>query len=355
MEATPERTRSFQVSRPIAAVFALGVTPSTPHQSQLALSQHGSENRKSDLGSGLGPLLGQKQWAITHSVATKNTIPMVPLVLQCSLSAVADNPPSAAFWFDPKSRDVRKEEEEQSGDTGCRLSRYRHPERSLSRGRNLLAGSAVLAAHYPLTGPARWLRDQSIASTGCSSEGQHAQNGWPHPPRKLSPYSCAICASIPTPQTGPWFSACSCLGSCCLTLFSVMGPAPDQPRLQGNLLCRKDWIQLREIARSEWAILPVQEVAAYPWCAECKPLRSSTSDASGRQGPCRMAPMAWCRTPRQCQRLRIRTLRPGRARTFHPAPAQHDIPIDGLFSFTLPCAIQNTWACCLSGSMTKTA
>ena len=47
--------------------------------------------------------------------------------------------------------------------------------------------------------------------------------------------------------------------------------------------------------------------------------------------------------PRPCQRPRIRKLRPGRTRTFAPASAQHNIPIDGLFSFTLPHAIQNTW------------
>ena len=39
---------------------------------------------------------------------------------------------------------------------------------------------------------------------------------------------------------------------------------PDQPRQQGNLLPRKDWIQLRRIALSEWVTLPVQEVAASP-------------------------------------------------------------------------------------------
>ena len=67
------------------------------------------------------------------------------------------------------------------------------------------------------------------------------------------------------------------------------------------------------------AILPAQEVAAYTWCAVCK------------------THVGWC------QRLRIRRLRPGRTRTFAPAPPQHNIPIDGLFSFTLPCAMQNPW------------
>ena len=56
----------------------------------------------------------------------------------------------------------------------------------------------------------------------------------------------------------------------------IDGLGPDQPRQQGNLLPRKDWIQLRRIALSEWVILPVQEVAAYPWCSECEHLRSGT-------------------------------------------------------------------------------
>ena len=50
-----------------------------------------------------------------------------------------------------------------------------------------------------------------------------------------------------------------------------------QRRLQGN-----NWLQLRRSARSEWAILPIQEVAAYPWCAVCEHLRSGD-----RPGPCR--------------------------------------------------------------------
>ena len=54
----------------------------------------------------------------------------------------------------------------------------------------------------------------------------------------------------------------------------VGGLGPDQSRLQGNLLRRKDWIQLRKIALSEWVLLPIEGVAAYPWCTECEHLRS---------------------------------------------------------------------------------
>ena len=50
----------------------------------------------------------------------------------------------------------------------------------------------------------------------------------------------------------------------------------DQPRQQGNVLCRKDWIQLRRIAFSEWVMMPVQEVPVYPGCSECEHLRSET-------------------------------------------------------------------------------
>ena len=62
----------------------------------------------------------------------------------------------------------------------------------------------------------------------------------------------------------------------------VDGLEPDQPRLQGNLLCRKDWLQLQEVARSEWAILPIQEVAAYPWCTACEHLRSGNCPEAHR-------------------------------------------------------------------------
>ena len=117
-------------------------------------------------------LIWVQAWAMTHSVATQNTTTMFTMVRQCFLSAVADNRPSAPFWFDhqprpTKRRDGRKAEEELSGRTGCVIefqqagSRFsiRQLERSLSRGRNLLAsGSAVPAAHYPWTGPARRLQ-----------------------------------------------------------------------------------------------------------------------------------------------------------------------------------------------------
>ena len=52
------------------------------------------------------------------------------------------------------------------------------------------------------------------------------------------------------------------------------GLGPDEPRLLGNLLYRKDWIQLRKIALSDWVLSPVQEVAAHSWCTEFEHLRS---------------------------------------------------------------------------------
>ena len=65
-----------------------------------------------------------------------------------------------------------------------------------------------------------------------------------------------------------------------LLLHIIFGQCPsdglelNQPRLRGNLLCRKDWIQLRRTGHSEWAILPIQKVAAYPGCTVCENLRS---------------------------------------------------------------------------------
>ena len=98
-------------------------------KSELAFSQHGNEDRKSDSGSGHSMIMRQKQRAITHSVATHNTISTSPMVLQCSLPAVVHNPPSAAFWFDheprpTESRIGRDEETDLSGHAGCRFSRF---------------------------------------------------------------------------------------------------------------------------------------------------------------------------------------------------------------------------------------
>ena len=81
----------------------------------------------------------------------------------------------------------------------------------------------------------------------------------------------------------------------------VGGLGPDQPRLQGNPLCRKDWLQQRDIARSEWAILPFQEVAACPWCIVCEHLRSGNcSEAPGQVGSRRLVATVSVRRQGRC-------------------------------------------------------
>ena len=61
--------------------------------------------------------------------------------------------------------------------------------------------------------------------------------------------------------------------------------APNQPRLQENLLCRADWLYLRGIAATECAILPMRELATYPRCSVCEhPAQGCTHR---RVGPCR--------------------------------------------------------------------
>ena len=105
----------------------------------------------------------------------------------------------------------------------------------------------------------------------------------------------------------------------------VDGLGPDQPRLQGNLLCGKDWTQLRKIAVSEWVILPVQEVPAHPWCTECEHLRSRIclEEPPGQVGSLRLDAVVqvhrWplYRVSGQLQRLGTRTpgVTPGRTRS----------------------------------------
>ena len=101
------------------------------------------------------------------------------------------------------------------------------------------------------------------------------------------------------------------------------GPGPAQPRLRGNSLMQE-------------GLDPASRSCTFRMGHPPRPRSSSLPMVCRVQDPCRMG-------LRQCQRLSISMLRPERTRTFAPAPAQHNIPIDGLFSFTLPCAIQNPW------------
>ena len=44
------------------------------------------------------------------------------------------------------------------------------------------------------------------------------------------------------------------------------------PSLQGNLLCRSEWLRSRGISETECMILPVRELAAFPRCSVCEQL-----------------------------------------------------------------------------------
>ena len=56
----------------------------------------------------------------------------------------------------------------------------------------------------------------------------------------------------------------------------------NRPSLQGNFLCRSDWLRLRGIAETECMILPVQELAAFPRCGVCEQLRAGRRPSACR-------------------------------------------------------------------------
>ena len=179
--------------------------------------------------------------------------------------------------------------------------------------------------------------------TGCSSEGQHAQNGWrPYPRyRSCRHFPAPSVGAYPLPELPPASDLFDAFGSCYITLSSVMtvrdGPGPDQPRLRGNLLVQEgSGSQLREIARSEWTILPVQQVAAYPWSCQSasSSARAPVPRRVGSTGPMSDGAHGMVQDAQSVSLLRIRVLRLWKGSN----PAQHDVPIDGLFSFTFPCA-----------------
>ena len=192
------------------------------------------------------------------------------MVLQCSLSAVVDNSPSAALWFDhqsrpTKSRDGREEEEELSGHAGCRLS-----------------VTVTLRGVCPEGETCSHLARPSLLHI-ILGQGQHAGFETNHSRRRqLRRTARSEWMALSTQEVvaillchlcdHPHSLTCTCHGV-------RDGPGPAQPRLRGNFLCRRDWIQLREAARSEWAILPAPEVAAHPWCAVCKTHVEWSSDS----------------------------------------------------------------------------
>ena len=48
------------------------------------------------------------------------------------------------------------------------------------------------------------------------------------------------------------------------------GLFPNRPSLQGNLLCRSDWLRLRGISETECVILPIRDLVAFPHCSVCE-------------------------------------------------------------------------------------
>ena len=85
-----------------------------------------------------------------------------------------------------------------------------------------------------------------------------------------------------------------CMLSLAIALFD--GLESNQPRLQGNLLCRRDCLQLRRIARPEWGgSCPSTEVAANPWRTVCEHLRSGDRPEARRALSAHAGWVPWCR------------------------------------------------------------
>ena len=285
------------------------------------------------------------------------------MVMQCFLSEVADNRPPAAFWFDHRPRPTKSGDLLKRGRRSCQDT-----QGALSSVSKLEADTVTLSGVCPERETCSHLARPSLLHI-ILRQGQHD------------------------------------------------GFEPNQSRRQENLLCRRDWLQLRRTARSEWMAVPTQEVAAIFLCHLCEhphsvncpvvlrlfmprfllhhmlfghgvrgglgarpaastvkplmqegldpasknctfrmghpprprrcsqplvcrvqapPLEQLSQDESGRQGPCRMAPMAWYRTPRQCRRLRI---------TIVPPPAQHDTQSTGCFHSLCPVQYRTHGVC----------
>ena len=194
-------------------------------------------------------------------------------------------------------------------------------------------------------GPINRFDRKTCNTEGLASAPQDStlrMDGLTHP-RSCRHFLVPSVRASPPFKTAPWCFACSCLGSCCHHIIfghGVRGAlGPDKPRLweifyagrTGSSLCT---FRMGHPPRPRSCSLPLV-------CrVHASPLGHLSQDASGRQGSFRMAPTARCRTPRQCQRLRIRMLRPGRARSLAPAPAQHSMTSQSTGYFHSLCPAQ---------------
>ena len=73
------------------------------------------------------------------------------------------------------------------------------------------------------------------------------------------------------------------------------GLEPNQPPLQGNLPCRRDWLQPRRTARSVWQSYPSKKLPPTPWCTVCEHLRGEVHLEARRASPAHAGWMPWFR------------------------------------------------------------
>ena len=80
------------------------------------------------------------------------------------------------------------------------------------------------------------------------------------------------------------------------------GDLHNRPRLQGNLLCRSEWLHPRGISETESCILPVQELAAFPRCSACEQLKEEDPFSACRHlsAPLLHDEFYWQSDPRPC-------------------------------------------------------
>ena len=219
----------------------------------------------------------------------------------------------------------------------------------MRRGNCLVSGSAVPAAHYPWTGPARWLRTQSSASTGklimpkglaSAPKNSTLRMGGPTNPR-----SCrhTLVQSVPASPL----------------LKLPRGASPVHASVLAASHYLRSWSERWSWARpAAFAGKPLlqKRLGHPPRPRSCSPhlvcrlqARSSTCPKSRRADMARVGAHSMIQDAQTVSATQDQIAATGRTRTFALAPAQHDIPIDGLLSFTLPCAIQYT--CCLLAAL----
>ena len=183
------------------------------------------------------------------------------------------------------------------------LKEARSPEDLLFAGRNISITLTVIRVRAALTSsvPAAFLAQSSAAANQGSNDREKEEELSGHTGRAIKRQRTGVDSSGLVFKMGMdqverqdffflrFLLAERNVAHCCSTATSPIS------RACRAIYCRTDLLQRRGIAKSEWAILPIQEIAAYLWCSLCEHLGSGERSTAPRALAAHGGWVPWCR------------------------------------------------------------